>query len=501
MQLDRRQFVALAGAAAASPLLRAHADATVTVFAPELESLKNYRAPEWFRDAKLGMWACWGPEAVPEMGDWYARNLYVQGSPQYEDHLKRYGHPSKFGYKDIVPLWKAENWNPDRLMGLYKKAGAKYFCAIAQHHDNVDCWNSRFQPWNSVKMGPRRDVIGEWRTSAHKHGLRFGVTEHLAASWNWFGIAHRADSTGPLAGVPYDGANPLYASLYHSGNETGTVKDWYRNTPASFQLEWFNRIKDLIDSYQPDLLYSDGSLPFGKYGRELLAHFYNRNMKQHNGNLEAVYNCKFTDCGGQYIDGMCVQDLERGVQDQLKAEPWQTDTCVGDWYYKRDITYKTPTAIIQMLIDVVSKNGNLLLNFPVRADGTLDAQEEGILASLAEWIAINGEAIHGTRPWKLYGEGHAGPKGALFNEGNLEYSSEDIRFTVKGGALYAFALAWPESGKLLIRSITSGQIHAIQMLQTGEALKWTQKSGGLSVQLPRLQVGDHAFVLRIQGVT
>jgi len=498
MHLNRREFVGMTGAAAASLLMPARAGASPVTFAPELDSLKAYRAPDWFRDAKLGFWACWGPEAVPEMGDWYARNMYIQGNRQYEDHLARYGHPSEFGYKDLVPLWRGENWNPDRLMSLYKKAGAKYFCAIAQHHDNIDCWNSRFHRWNSVKMGPRRDVIGAWRDAARKHDLRFGVTEHLGASWNWFGVSKLADANGPLAGVPYDGVNPKFDELYHSGNAHRDCP-WYRNTPESFQMEWFNRIKDLVDSYQPDLLYSDGSLPFGRHGRELLAHFYNSNMQRLGGRLEAVYNCKNNDDGGQFADGMCVQDLERGIQDGIKPLPWQTDTCVGDWYYKRDIQYKTPTTVIQMLIDIVSKNGNLLLNFPVRADGTLDSLEEDILANIANWMAVNGEAIYGTRPWRVYGEGPTGPSSGNFNEGKIRYTSDDIRFTTKDGQLFAFALAWPTSGKLLLRSITSGQVNSVQMLQTGESLKWEQQPVGLSIQLPAQQVGEHAYGLRIQG--
>jgi alpha-L-fucosidase len=500
MRLNRRAFAGFAGAAAASSLLPARAGASDITFAPELDSLKAYCAPDWFRDAKLGFWACWGPEAVPEMGDWYARNMYIQGHRQYEDHLKRYGHPSKFGYKDLVPLWQGENWNPDRLMSLYKKAGAKYFCAIAQHHDNIDCWNSRFHRWNSFKMGPRRDVIGEWRDAARKHGLRFGVTEHLGASWNWFGVSKLSDAAGPLAGVRYDGANPKFDDLYHIGNAHPDCP-WYRNTPESFQMEWFNRIKDLVDSYQPDLLYSDGSLPFGRYGRELLAHFYNSNIQRLGGRLEAVYNCKNNDDGGQFAEGMCVQDVERGIQDGINPLPWQTDTCVGDWYYKRDIQYKTPTTVIQMLIDIVSKNGNLLLNFPVRADGTLDSREEEILANIADWTAINGEAIYGTRPWRVYGEGSAGPSSGNFNEDKIRYTSEDIRFTTKDGQLFAFALAWPVSGKLLIRSITSGQVHSVRMLQTGAVLKWEQQPEGLSIQLPAQKVGEHAFGLRIEGVS
>jgi alpha-L-fucosidase len=500
MKLTRREFVALAGAAGVATLTKADAQQGVPTFAPDLDSLAQYHAPDWFRDAKLGIWACWGPEAVPEMGDWYARNMYIQGHEQYEDHLKRFGHPSKVGYKDMVPLWKGENWDPERLMKLYKLAGAKYFCAIAQHHDNIDCWNSRFHSWNSVKMGPRKDIIGTWGKTAREHGLRFGVTEHLGASWNWFGVSKLADATGPLAGVPYDGANPAYDELYHSGNAQPDWKLWYRNVPESFQIEWFNRIKDLLDSYQPDLLYSDGSLPFGRHGRELLAHFYNSNIQRNHGRLDAVYNCKKADDGGQFADGMCVRDMERGVFDVIRDEPWQTDTCVGDWYYKRDITYKTPTTVIQMLIDIVSKNGNLLLNFPLRADGTLDSEEERILASLADWMSDNGEAIYGTRPWKVYGEGQQGPGGAMFNEGKLAYSAEDIRFTVKDGILYTFALAWPASGKLLIRSLVGASVHSVSLLHGGDSLSFKNEPTGLSIQLPPQPRGDHAFTLRIQGV-
>jgi alpha-L-fucosidase len=301
-----------------------------------------------------------------------------------------------------------------------------------------------------------------------------------------------------MAGVPYDGADPKYDELYHSGNEKAK-NGWYRDVPDSFQQEWFNRIKDLVDSYQPDLLYSDGSLPFGQYGRNLLAHFYNANVQQHKGKLEAVYNCKFNNDGGQFVEGMCVQDLERGVQSGIKPEPWQTDTCVGDWYYKRGIKYKTPTTVIQMLVDIVSKNGNLLLNFPLRADGTLDAEEESILASLAEWISLNGEAIYKTRPWKVFGEGAAPVSSGHFNERTLRYTAEDIRFTTKGRNLYAIALGWPESGKLTVRSLAGANVHAVRLLAIHEPLKWSRGAEGLVIQMPAQKAGDHAFCLRIEG--
>jgi alpha-L-fucosidase len=242
-------------------------------FEPTMESLANYRCPEWFRDAKFGIWAHWGSQAVPMMGDWYARKMYLQGDRDYEDHLKRFGHPSEHGYKDIIPLWKAEKWNPDRLMQLYKRAGAKYFVSMGSHHDNFFLWNSKLHRWNSVQMGPHRDVVGEWQKAAKKYGLYFGVSEHLSASFTWFQPSHGADKTGPKTGVPYDGADPNNWDLYHFPAEPGDT-GWYSTNPK-WQRQWYDEIKELVDDYHPDLLYTDGGVPFGnEVGRSMIAHFY-----------------------------------------------------------------------------------------------------------------------------------------------------------------------------------------------------------------------------------
>jgi alpha-L-fucosidase len=349
-------------------------------------------------------------------------------------------------------------------------------------------------------MGPKRDVIGEWAVVARKHGLRYGVSEHLGASWNWFGVSHGSDKTGPLAGVPYDGANPEWASLYHTGDKDADWGRWYRDVPEDFQLEWFNRISDLVETHQPDLLYSDGSLPFGAYGRRMLANYYNSSAARHGGKVDAVYFCKDNPDGGQYRSGMCARDIERGVADGILPEPWQTDTCIGDWYYKRDIVYKTPTTVVQMLVDIVSKNGNLLLSVPLRGDGTLDSREEAILAGLGDWMQRNGHAVYGTRPWRVFGEGGSGPAVGNFNEDKLKYTSADIRFMTKGRDLYAFALAWPASGKLLIKSLASTPVTSVHLVDGGEKLAWEMLPEGLSVQLPAQQRGEHAFGVRIGGV-
>jgi alpha-L-fucosidase len=469
-------------------------------FKPDDASLKQYKYPDWFRDAKLGIWAVWGPEAVPQQGDWYAHRLYDPKDSAYKYHLAHYGHPSKFGFKDIIPLWKAENWDPDRLMGLYQKAGAKYFCMIAEHHDNFDCWNSKHQKWNSVNMGPHRDIAGEWQKAARKLGLRFGMTEHLAASWWFYSVAKGADKTGPLAGVPYDGADPRYADLYWVGNEQPKEQYYCPHAPTTAKQIWFDRITDMIDRYHPDLLYSDSPLPYpDEFGRKLLAHYYNDSARRHAGRVEAVYNCK------QNSQGKWVQDLERGVMEKICPTPWQTDTCVGGWYYDVNLAqrhgYKSTTTVIQMLCDIVSKNGNLLLNFPPRPDGTLDDDELKILAGMAAWMPVNGEAIFGTRPWKVYGEGARKIRSGLFNEDSLRYTAKDIRFTTKGPVLYAIALGWPADGKLLIRSLAApaGQVTDVTLLGHPQKLAWSQTAEGLVVTLPRKKPCEHAFVFKVLG--
>ena len=362
--------------------------------------------------------------------------LYEQGHPQYKDHLEHYGHPSKLGYKDIIPLWKAEKWDPDRLMALYKKAGARYFVSMGVHHDNFVLWNSTHHKWNAVKMGPHRDVVGDWQKAAKKHGLRFGVSEHLGASFTWWQDSHRSDKTGPLAGVPYDGADPQYQDLYH-WPAAADDKGWYSKNPR-WHREWFSRIKDLVDQYHPDLLYTDGGVPFGnEVGLSMIAHLYNASASRNGGKADVVYTCK------QKSEGGWVEDLERGVMPGIRPHPWQTDTSIGDWFYNRNWKYRGADWVIHMLVDIVSKNGNLLINVVQRPDGTLDPEVEKVLAEMAAWIAINGEAIYDTRPWLVYGEGPVRAKGGHFKE-DFTYTAKDIRFTSKGDhTLYAFALGWP----------------------------------------------------------
>jgi len=466
-------------------------------FQPTMDSLKGYTYPKWFRDAKFGIWAHWGPQSVPMEGDWYARQMYEEGSSDYKDHVARYGHPSQKGYKDIIPIWKAEKWDPDRLMTLYKKAGAKYFVSMGSHHDNFFLWKSNLHKWNAYNMGPHRDVVGTWQAAAKRNGMHFGVSEHLGASFTWFQGSHGSDKTGPMAGVPYDGADPQYQDLYHFPAEPGD-RGWYSNNPK-WQQEWFNEIKELVDNYHPDLLYSDGGVPFGNtVGLSMIAHFYNSNAASHGGSVQAVYNCK------QSSDGRWVEDLERGIMPRIDPNPWQTDTSIGDWFYNKHWKFRPVSWVIDMLVDNVSKNGNLLLNVVQRPDGSIDPEVEQMLNQLADWNAIHGEAIFGSRPWTVYGESTVKVKGGSFNE-EYKYSSHDIRFTTKGPILYAIALGWPEDGQLVIKSLAkpSGQninnISSISLLGYKGKLVWKQTSDALYVTLPTTRISEFTAGLKIRG--
>jgi len=465
-------------------------------------TLEQYEVPEWFSEAKFGIWAHWGPQSVPRAGDWYARNMYIPGTSQYQHHLKNYGHPSQTGYKDIIPLWKAEKFNPDELMKLYKDAGAKYFVSMGVHHDNFDLWNSTYHKWNAVRMGPHRDIVGEWKKSATKYGLKFGVSEHLGASYSWFSPSHGYDQFWPMNGIGYDGENPAYADLYHSGKDTPyrDAKTWYTDNPDS-QKEWSLRITDLIDQYKPDFLYSDGGIPFGVIGRSLVADFYNKNAKAHNGKVEAVYTHK--DIGsGEFIEKAGVQDVERGVMEGIRQRPWQTDTSIGDWFYSENYNYKSTGQIVHMLTDIVSKNGNLLLNVVQYPEGDLPPESIRFLQEMAGWMKVNGEAIYATKPWRIYGEGPTVTSSGHFKEED-NYTAKDIRFTQKKDALYATTLAAPEK-EIRIYSLginsqySESKIKKVSILGVKNKVIWSQNSDYLLVKLPEKLPTDFSTSVKIE---
>jgi alpha-L-fucosidase len=477
-------------------------------FKPESDSLKQYRCPEWFRDAKFGIWAHWGPQSVPMFGDWYARRMYIEGDRDYLHHLEHYGHPSVAGFKDIIPLWKAEAFDPDRLMALYKAAGARYFVSMGVHHDNFDLWDSKFHKWNAVQMRPHRDIVGAWKRAAQAQGLKFGVSEHLGASFTWWQPSRGADRKGDKTGVPYDGADSQWEDLYHPAAQPGDTA-WYSTDPR-WAKEWLARITDLVDAYQPDLLYSDGALPFGETGRRMLAHYYNANAARNGGQVEAVYCLKDWTAKpghGDYAKGIGVQDVERGGLSGINDQPWQTDTSIGDWFYnttwkikETGKMYRDADWVLRTLADVVSKNGNMLLNIVQRPDGAIDPEVEQLLRDLAAWMAVNGEAIHGTRPWRVYGEGKATVTGGAFKE-DFGFGADDIRFTQSkdGKTLYALALGVP-AGEVTIRSLgrTARSVASVRLLGSDEKLVWKQDADALVIQKPAVWPCRHAIVFKIE---
>ena len=469
-------------------------------------SLAGYQPPEWFRDAKFGMWAHWGPQSAVEFGDWYARLMYIQGSDQYNYHTEHYGHPSTFGMKDTIPAWKAEKFDPAHLIDLYKKAGARYFMSMAVHHDNFDLWNSRHNRWNAVAMGPGRDIVGDWRKAARAAGLRFGVSEHLWITYKWYSVAHGSDKTGPLAGVPYDGATAK--DLYVDSDEvwSGDLPWNEDQIPTWWKRHWHDRITDLIDQHEPDFVYSDGSLPFQDYGCSVVAHLYNQTARRNGGKTEAVYFSKRPD---DSAGGLCVLDRERGVLDDILPRPWQTDTCIGEWHYKRGMRYKTPKMVVDMLVDIVSKNGNLMLNVPLPASGMPDFEELAVVAELTAWMAVNSEGIHGTRPWKRFGEGapvqSSDQSSKAFNESSRRaFDESDLRFTTKGDVLYVFVMGQP-TFRTLVRSLATdtalrvGRVTGVELVGHDGPVTWVQDRSGLSIDIPAALPTKHAVAFRVRG--
>jgi alpha-L-fucosidase len=505
-------------------------------FKPTDESLKQYKTPEWFRDAKFGIWSHWGPQSVPERGDWYARFMYLQGVLDWgetfdvnESHTKRYGHPSEFGYKDLIPLFTANKWNPEKLMKLYKKAGARYFVSMGQHHDNFDMWNSKLQPWNSVNMGPKRDIVKEWQNAAKKNGMPFGVSFHGEAAWWFFESSRLSDHKGAFQGIPYDGwqtkedgkgkwwegYNPrdLYGQP-HKPKLPANVKiarEVIREgDPASdsFLDNFVGRVYDVLDQYHPELIYFDsGHFPAGKErGTKLIADFYNRSQKWNKGINKAVVNAKHLTEAEQQ---MFVLDFENTHSSEVRQLPWQTDIGFDGWFYlnKEKEAYLPTQDVIHTLVDIVSKNGNMLLNITQSASGEIHPYAYDFLNEMGNWMGVNSEGIHGTRPWKKFGEGPSRIDGEKdIEHESIEYSSEDFRFTTKGNTLYAILMKYPEDKKeVTITSLSKneklwfGEIKNVTLLGNKGKLKWKSTSNGLLVSLPKKAPCDYAYIIKISG--
>lgn len=463
---------------------------------PTSASIKNRSCPEWFRDAKFGIWSHWGPNCFSGVEQNYAKEMYRQGSPAYKYHMEHFGDPAKVGFKDILHHFDAARWDPDALMKKYKAAGARYFVSLARYHDNFDMYHSSFTPWNSVNYGPKKDVAGLWRQAALKEGLHFGLSFHPNPTFFWEGQSENRTK------VDYDTADPRYWSLYDPPPGTpGFGEEFADNVYA--------RTKEAIDKYQPDVLYFDGGIPDGpNRGLKLISHFYNSNIHRHGGTNEAVMTVKSNDGG--------VLDLERSHAPKLVARQWQCDTAEAGWFWLSDdvinhsgdrhIKHKSSTTMLHALADIVSKNGNLLLNIALKADGTLDPYGEALLDDFAAWMKTNSEAIFGTRPFVVYGEGPTQLPGNGANELKQPMTSKDFRFTTKGDILYAIMCGWPSGGQAVIASladgspVVTGTISSLQLLGHPGELPWKRTKEGLVITLPDKRPCEHAYVFKIGGL-
>lgn len=448
-------------------------------FEPTLESLSHYETPEWFRDAKFGIYVHWNAYSASKSNSngWYARNMYIQGHPAYEDHLKNWGHPSEVGYKDVVKAWEAPKFDAEEWVRLFKGAGAKYIVTVAIHHDNFDMWDSKYQPrWNSLNYGPKVDVCAEMRRETLEAGLRWGVTTHLGRTYSWFQTNKMSDETGPLKGVPYDGNDPEYEDLYlpqpdfSKLGDAGDMKRHPLESPEWWKEHWKKRIIDLIENYHPDHLYFDGGMPFmddnGQAGLDVIAHYYNHNASLHDGENQGVMVVKAINRHGIYHPGVSNVVMERKSSPHLETIPKQTENSLGPWFNRpTNQNYRATEILLHEMIDAVSKNNNYMLNIPAAGDGSIDPNSQAILEDFGNWFEVNGEAIYETRPWLAFGEGN-------------------IRFTTKGATMYATVLGELPSS-LTIESFKNWSTEDIVNIELlggkGDDLSWKMTEGGLEI--------------------
>jgi alpha-L-fucosidase len=492
-------------AAAQSQLAKVEEGIQKGPFSADWDSLGGYRVPQWYRDAKFGIFIHWGVYSVPAFGDeWYPRNMYLQGSPVFKHHQETYGSQVKFGYKDFIPLFKAEKFDPEAWVELFARAGARYVVPVAEHCDGFAMYDSEVDPWNAAKMGPKRDVIGALESATRKRGLHFGVSSHRAEHWWWYdgGMKFDSDVKDPKYAKLYGPAQPRHLNAQDDTKEPDPnhLEEWLPPDNA-FMDDWLARSAELVDKYHPDFFYFDwwiGQPAFQPYLKRFAAYYYDQaNARQR----EVVMTYK-----EHYMpENVAVLDIERGKLDAIRLLPWQSDTSVSihSWGYVKNDEYRSTKSLIDELVDVVSKNGNLLLNVGPRADGTISPEAQAILIEMGMWLKANGEAIYGTRPWLMYGEGPTKVHSSALNTDSQEFTPEDIRFTSRGHVLYAIALGWPESGDLWIHALPNGTpylkgpVCSVRLLGMDHELKWAQREDGLHIQLPSVQPDEPAFAFRI----
>jgi len=468
-------------------------------FRADWESLQMYEVPEWYKDAKFGIFIHWGAYSVPAFGnEWYPRNMYVPGSPEYKHHVATYGLQDKFGYKDFLPMFKAEHFDPVSWAELFKKSGAKYVVPVAEHHDGFAMYDSGLSDWTAAKMGPHRDTTGELGKAVRAAGLHFGVSSHRVEHNFFLGVGRT---------IPSDVNDPQYAAFYgpaHNWLQAPwgvPLNDDFTYVSSAWADDWLARGAELVEKYHPDIVYFDwwiGQASIRPNLAKFAAFYYNSSLKY--GDRVGVINYK--DYAMQEHSG--VLDLERGQLGDIRPLYWQTDTSVSNksWGYIKDDTFKSAEFVVDQLIDIVSKNGNLLLNIGPRSDGTIPEEVQQVLLDVGAWLNVNGEAIYGTRPWRIYGEGPTKVTAGSFHDTDTtRYTAEDFRFTTKADALYAIGLGWPTTGEAVIHSLAStvGNEHVRSVILVGSEakLQFEQRADGLRVRLPDQAPGKYAYGLRI----
>jgi alpha-L-fucosidase len=496
---DRRTFLEWASLAAASLASRSSLGAE-KVWQPTWASLTTHTAPSWFDDAKFGIYFHWGPYSVPAFGyEWYSRDMYIEGTQCNKFHNLVYGPPSKFGYKDFIPQFHAEKFNPEEWAALFRKAGAKFAGPVAEHCDGFSMWDSKVNPWNAARMGPKRDVVGEMSRAIRGEGLTFVTTFHHQWLWGWY----------PTMDASLDTADPKYRGLYGppAPGSPFDYSHWPPKTPpapAEFQDMFIAKVREVVERYHPSLIYFDSRLDIIDQKRlaELFAYYYNQGEQW---NQQVTFTYKNTDVPV----GAGVLDIERGRLSELAPYKWLTDDAIDwkSWSNIENPDYKSAGHIVTELVDIVSKNGNLLLDIPPAADGVIPEPVVERLLAIGKWLDVSGESIYGTRPWKIYGEGPTHIKSGNFgDEKNTRFVAEDIRFTTRPGILYATALAWPEGGTELVikslgtdaRLLGSGQIDQVTLLGTDHKIVWAQKADALRITLPQVKPNDFAYAFRMQ---
>lgn len=467
-------------------------------FEPTWESLQQYECPTWFQDAKFGIYTHWGVYSVPlGESDWYGTNMYNPKHPNHKFHLENYGPVDEFGYKDLVPLFTAPKFDADEWADLFVKSGARFAGPAGEHADGFSMWDSKVNPWNSVDMGPKRDIVAELEKAIRKRGLKYVVSLHHSWLWGWF----------PTWDENTDCANPEYASLYGekvpaSAWRVDGEKGYYRVDPmpsAEFERVWLEKVKEVVDQYNPDLLWFDNRVQIisEKTRQEMMAHAYNNAAQNEQ---EFVLTFKRPD----FPLGTGTVDLERNRMPKIYPEPWLTDNSISkqQWIWHKDLKCYPTNNMIDDLVDIVSKNGNLLLNVAPHPDGSIPEEQKQRLLEIGQWLELNGEAIYESRPWLIFGEGPTETKTGHLADMKFDgFGDEDIRFTTRDGQLYCIALGWPKSGILPVKSLSTtnynGKIENIELIGHSGKIDWNRNADALNIQLPENKPCEHAFVFRI----